>query len=260
MSEQWRIDELAEVVAEALRAVGYTGPATARVRAVPDARTIRYYTTLGLLDRPLEMRGRTAYYGRRHVLQLVAIKKLQARGASLLEVQRALAGADDERLSRLAGLPKGFWQTVRSARTTPPTAGVADGSAAAEAPERSTDAVGGPSLPAESVGRPSERFWRPAPLPVASGSTEEESRVGDGETFPASRASVSTSTLRPAVHLPLAPGVTLVLEGVRPEQLDRSVLAELEPALRQLLKRLTRHGLVSPRAERAASQASGPTD
>jgi DNA-binding transcriptional MerR regulator len=98
----WTIGELGEAAAAAL-AVGYGGAPNGRVRDVPDRRTIRYYTTLGLLNRPAEMRGRTAMYGRRHLLQLVAIKKLQARGLSLAEVQRSLVGQPDAALERLAG-------------------------------------------------------------------------------------------------------------------------------------------------------------
>ena len=74
---KWTLAELNERVREAL-AVDYVPASSARVRAVPDARTIRYYTTLGLIDRAAEMRGRTALYGERHLLQLVAIKRMQA--------------------------------------------------------------------------------------------------------------------------------------------------------------------------------------
>ena len=105
MDYKWRIEQLSQLVSKALRAVTYDGQESGRVRDVPDVRTIRYYTTLGLLDRPLEMRGRTAYYGRRHVLQLVAIKRLQASGLSLVDVQETLAGAGDRELGRLADLP-----------------------------------------------------------------------------------------------------------------------------------------------------------
>ncbi len=82
---------------------GYEGAASGRVRDVPDRRTIRYYTTLGLVDRPAEMRGRTALYGRRHLLQIVAIKKLQAAGHPLLDVQQRLAGRTDAELARISG-------------------------------------------------------------------------------------------------------------------------------------------------------------
>src|ERR1700675_4503305 len=99
----WTIDELGAMVALAL-SVDYSGQANGRVRDVPDRRTIRYYTTLGIIDRPAEMRGRTAFYGRGDLLQLVAIKKLQARGQSLSEVQRALAGQTDKVLAQVAGI------------------------------------------------------------------------------------------------------------------------------------------------------------
>jgi DNA-binding transcriptional MerR regulator len=110
MADLWRLDELQSRTAAALQAAAVGEVESGRVRDVPDARTIRYYTTLGLIDRPSEMRGRTAYYGRRHVLQLVAIKRLQAAGNSLAEVQRQLVGATDRRLTELAAVPEEFWQ------------------------------------------------------------------------------------------------------------------------------------------------------
>ena len=109
MSGAWRIDELQAVAELALAAALPEADLSDRVRAVPDARTIRYYTTIGLLDRAAEMRGRTAYYGRRHVLQLVAIKRLQAAGLSLEQVQEKLAGATTRKLVDLAALPADFW-------------------------------------------------------------------------------------------------------------------------------------------------------
>ena len=100
----WTIDELSAGVAGAL-AAGYPGQSNGRVREVPDRRTIRWYTTIGLLDRPAAMRGRTALYDRRHLLQLVAIKRLQADGRSLADVQRDLLGATVTTLERIARLP-----------------------------------------------------------------------------------------------------------------------------------------------------------
>src|SRR4029453_4373419 len=91
---RWTLDELAERVDTAL-AVDYPGPPSGRVRAVPDRRAIRWSTTIGLIDRPVAHRGRTALYGPRHLLQLVAVKRLQARGLPLVDIQRELAGATD---------------------------------------------------------------------------------------------------------------------------------------------------------------------
>src|SRR4051812_31134874 len=111
-----KINQLANAVAQALEKPECNDPVSGRVREVPDIRTIRYYTTLGLLDRPSEMRGRTAYYGPRHLLQLVAIKRLQAEGLPLVEVQQRLAKASDENLERYAQLPEGLWERLGEAR------------------------------------------------------------------------------------------------------------------------------------------------
>src|SRR4051812_36230344 len=103
----WTLDELGARVVLAL-SVDYAGQASGRVRELPDRRTIRYYTTLGLIDRPAAMRGRTALYGLRHLLQLVAIKRLQANGLSLAEVQARLVGLTDAALRQVARLPADF--------------------------------------------------------------------------------------------------------------------------------------------------------
>lgn len=113
----WTIDELSAGVAEALTA-DYPGQTNGRVRDVPDRRTIRWYTTIGLLDRPAAMRGRTALYDRRHLLQLVAIKRLQAAGQTLAAVQRELLGATAATLERIARLPE---DTSSPARPPTPT-------------------------------------------------------------------------------------------------------------------------------------------
>lgn len=101
MSASWTIHQLSREVE--VRLAGGDVPANGQVRAVPDERSIRYYTTLGLLDRPA-LRGRTALYGARHLAQLVAIKKLQAEGKALAEIQRILPTLDDAALSTLSGV------------------------------------------------------------------------------------------------------------------------------------------------------------
>jgi DNA-binding transcriptional MerR regulator len=143
----WTIDELGAQVALAL-SVDYDGPPNSRVREVPDRRTIRYYTTLGLLDRPAEMRGRTALYSRRHLLQLVAIKRLQARGLALAQIQEQLTGLPDAALQRLARLP----ETDSLASATP-------------AVETEPD-------------RRSQAFWTTAPAPLSESSEAAEEAAG----------------------------------------------------------------------------------
>ncbi len=71
---------------------GLPGGGDERVSPAPDERTIRYYQSTGLVDRPLRYDGRTAVYGYRHLLQALATKALQSQGLSLAQVQSALAG------------------------------------------------------------------------------------------------------------------------------------------------------------------------
>jgi DNA-binding transcriptional MerR regulator len=144
----WTLDELCEQAAQALAS---DAPETldGRVREVPDRRTLRYYTTLGLLDRPAEMRGRTAYYGQKHLWQLLAIKRLQAQGKSLAQIQQALLGLSDEELRRLAGVE------------------------AEPKPKR------------RDRSRDREAFWRTPPAPVESTPAEETSVVQGVRLSPA---------------------------------------------------------------------------
>ena len=100
----WTQEELVQRVAAALAGPAYPGAPNGRVRDVPDRRTVRWYTTIGLVDRPAGMRGRTALYGPRHLLQIVAIKRLQARGRSIAEIQAELVGATDSTLRRVAAV------------------------------------------------------------------------------------------------------------------------------------------------------------
>src|SRR4051812_1495135 len=96
---------LSELVAEvAVRIAALPAPRNGQVRAVPDERTVRYYVTLGLLDRPSTMRGRTALYGPRHMAQVVAIKRLQTMGRSLSEIQALWPTLDDPTLARMSGV------------------------------------------------------------------------------------------------------------------------------------------------------------
>ncbi len=98
----WTLAELVDECAGRIRAL--PAPANGQVRAVPDERTVRYYATLGLLDRPVAMRGRTALYSARHLAQIVAIKRLQSTGRSLAEIQALWPTLDDGTLARMSGV------------------------------------------------------------------------------------------------------------------------------------------------------------
>lgn len=85
--------DLNGLIVEATRLLSEVGLLDAqpdgRVTGAPDPRTVRYYATLGLVDKP-RYEGREARYGRRHVLQVVAVKALQSTGLPLAEVQQRL--------------------------------------------------------------------------------------------------------------------------------------------------------------------------
>jgi len=101
MNDAMTLDELSSEVQSMLGSRGLLeAQQDGRVAPAPDARTIRYYTTLGLLDRP-RIVEREARYGPRHVLQLVAIKALQVAGLALAEVQSRLYGRSNAELEAL---------------------------------------------------------------------------------------------------------------------------------------------------------------
>lgn len=100
---RWTITELSAQTALALTKLDLAQD-SGRVSEAPSSRTIRFYTTHGLLDRPSEFRGRTAFYSDRHLFQLVAIKTLQSKGRPLSDIQELLLGADDDELRKISGL------------------------------------------------------------------------------------------------------------------------------------------------------------
>jgi hypothetical protein len=102
VEQLWTLQELVAEVATRIAAL--PEPRNGQVRAIPDERTVRYYGTIGLLDRPNVMRGRTALYGRKHVAQVVAIKRLQALGRSLSEIQTLWPTLDAGTLARMSGV------------------------------------------------------------------------------------------------------------------------------------------------------------
>jgi DNA-binding transcriptional MerR regulator len=66
-------------------------------------RTVRLYATQGLIDRPGK-EGRSAIYGRRHLLQLLLIRTLARRGLSLAAIAPLAACSDAELLEQLLHL------------------------------------------------------------------------------------------------------------------------------------------------------------
>ncbi|WP_220448033.1 MerR family transcriptional regulator [Nonomuraea diastatica] len=176
MSDTWTIGELADRTARALRdgmAPPGDGRGNGRVRDVPGERLIRWYTTIGLVDPPLTRRGRIARYGRRHLLQLVAVKRLQAAGRSIAQIQAALAGATDRMLETTAAL--------ENTAVPKDTDGAADTTRPGE-PERLRDTeklgdTAGTGHPAAPAPPAAETSRTPR---AAAGRRGERSELGDG--------------------------------------------------------------------------------
>ncbi len=94
------LPDLVAAVADAMAT--WPAPTNGQVRALPDLRTLRWYGTIGLLDKPVAWRGRTALYGARHVHQVLAIKRLQLAGWPIAAIQQRLYGVDDAALIAVA--------------------------------------------------------------------------------------------------------------------------------------------------------------
>jgi hypothetical protein len=226
----WTIDELGAQVALAL-AEGYAGQANGQVRDVPDRRSIRYYTTLGLIDRPAVMRGRTALYGQKHLLQLVAIKRLQTRGLTLAEIQRELVGLPISALRKLAKV------AASSVKASPETPAAEDSSAE----ER----------------RPRGNFWTEMPAATAPSraetvtsrlSEETGAPAGEGGAGPDPSLEQQQALVPPLQGVVLDNEVTLLVGACR--LLEEQDLQAIRTVAAPLLKLLEKRRLIRPRAER----------
>jgi DNA-binding transcriptional MerR regulator len=218
---RWTLDELAERVDTAL-AVDYPGQPSGRVRPVPDRRAIRWYTTIGLVDRPVAHRGRIALYGPRHLLQLVAVKRLQARGLPLVAIQQELAGATDSRLARVARLPEGV---AAGPRPGPALAASGDGlpgkgragpgmavaarSGAEPAPEAAATASPAAAPPSAGGRARPAGFWREQPAAFTAAADAAFS------TQPTGAATLRGVRLGEGATLLLEPGRELGADDVR---------------------------------------------
>jgi DNA-binding transcriptional MerR regulator len=96
----WTLEELSQLSQNEMERRRIPSPG-GRVSQIPSARTIRYYTSLGLVDRPNGYDGGLAQYGQRHLKQLLAIKILQSEYLPLPEIQKQLYGRTDEELNQL---------------------------------------------------------------------------------------------------------------------------------------------------------------
>jgi hypothetical protein len=287
MDGPWNIAELAELAAGVLAAGDQTGgrPARAngRVRDMPNERLIRWYVTVGLLDPPLSRRGRVAWYGPRHLLQLVAVKRRQAEGRSLAEIQAELAGATNASLAGVARVPDAVLATgavvagpgaAAAADAAGPAASAARGPARAARLARAPGLLAAGTAMAGSASQAPARFWAQRPEPLAAARSEPPAaaparRGPGGEGGPlAARADAGqgavagrrdSARLVPGVWL--APGVALLLDGAEREP-GPAELAAITAAAGPLLDVLasTRLRPADPPAPLTAAAPGGPPD
>ncbi len=128
-----------------------------KVTDLPSERTVRYYISRGIMDRPLGKRGTTSLFGYRHLLQLLAIKYLQSQYLPLEKIRIVLAGRSNRELEEI--LPDGSSGVRGSAAAT-----VITGSGRELPPppgaEARRSAGGRPRTDDESGGREGVRQWR----------------------------------------------------------------------------------------------------
>ncbi len=72
-----------------------------KVTERPDARTVRYYVSQGLLPRAIGRQGGRARYAGTHLLRLLFIKRQQTRHHSLRRIGEALKGVSDAQILKL---------------------------------------------------------------------------------------------------------------------------------------------------------------
>ncbi len=218
MDETWTIGELAGQAADALLAGGSAArQLSGRVREVPNDRLIRWYVTVGLVDPPLSRTGRIARYGRRHLLQLVAIKRRQAEGRTLAEIQAELVGATSSYLESVAAL--------RS-----------DEPAQMAQPALLADPGGG------AEGAEGRRFWAREPRAAAAGPVVRTLAVAAAAgPLPRLAGKAAQGADGSVQAFRLAPGVVVVLDGGGPG-LRPDDLAELRRAAAPLVSLLATHG------------------
>src|SRR6266536_3835005 len=187
-----------------------------------------------------------ALYGRRHLLQLVAIKRLQAGGLSLAGIQARLAGATDEQLERVARLPDLDERATRA----DPALDAAPPAPRAAAPLRVERAfwkrtVAG--MPSTATAHPST----PLPAPGLAGAAAEGDLAAEGEAAVEGEAAAEGDVVASPVPEYRAPpeaailqgvrlddGVTLLLDHARP--LRRDEVRAIQAAARPLLDALGR--------------------
>lgn len=233
MTDGWTLDELVRRAGEMLAAGDVRAP-NGRVTPLPDRRVVRWYSTIGLVDRPLAYRGRTALYGPRHLLQVVAVKRRQAEGRSLADIQAELTGATNTTLQAVARLPLSVHEGAPLPPVAPPPTEAAHVPKAPPAPPR----PGGPPTPGATERL---RFWTAAPADAEAAHVDQGVPVGNTGVSRQKLLDHAPDQAEVWAAVSLGVGATLMLRAW-PEGED---LAAIRAAARPLLDLLAQRGLLA---------------
>ncbi|HEY6328531.1 MAG TPA: MerR family transcriptional regulator [Blastocatellia bacterium] len=96
---------VAELADQAAKMLGLIAPVQERgtVTEVPDERTVRYYLNEGLISPAEEKQGTSSVFGYRHLLQLLAVKKLQSEHLPIRKILELVPNRENRDLERLLG-------------------------------------------------------------------------------------------------------------------------------------------------------------
>jgi len=97
------LPEFARVSEEVLSELGIEQK-RGTVSLVPDERTIRYYLAEGLIQPADEKQGTASVFSYKHLLQLVAVKKLQAEHLPIRKIRELVMDKDEQHLESLLGV------------------------------------------------------------------------------------------------------------------------------------------------------------
>lgn len=96
----FRIEELLEIANDLIEDIAPSQPSD-RVSKSLTERTLRYYISKGLVDKPSGKEGVSALYEYRHLLQILAVKRLQASFLPVKTIEDMLTGLDSGALLKI---------------------------------------------------------------------------------------------------------------------------------------------------------------
>jgi DNA-binding transcriptional MerR regulator len=207
--EDLRLDEMLDIVNRLMEVVAPVQPSE-RVSETLSERNLRYYISQGLVDRPSGKEGTSALYSYRHLLQLLALKRLQASYLPVRKVREIIPNSTNEELE---GIILGG----------PPVAGPVPGAPARDSAMAYLDSI----LPGGAKLRSSEHPGPCSPTPGPTTQPQPSASPGGSISPPASQS---------WERLVLDDGIELHIRTDRRESLRRSEVRRLFDRLLKIFR------------------------